>query len=289
MKDVDRVPCPQSPPSTRACSRSEAADFDYLIKLVYERSRIRLHDGKEALIRSRLGKRMRHHGFETLGQYCDYLRRGGDEGEITHLIDALTTNFTNFLREERHFEFMVRQGIPGRLAQGQRKFRVWSAPCATGEEPYSIAMYLSEHFPPDQGWDWHILATDISTKALAKAQAGVYAADRVESLPDAWLRKYFQKGQRDWEGHFRVKPELSRRVEFRQVNLLGEYDVAGQFELIFCRNMMIYFDRPTQEQLVGKLCQSLVPAGHLLIGHSESLTGLQVPVRCLTPSIYQKM
>lgn len=266
----------------------ETEAFDYIIGVIYERSRIRLHDGKQSLIRSRLGKRMRHHGFEQLGDYCDYLRQSGDEDELTHVVDALTTNFTNFLREEDHFQFLVRQALPAVLPRGQKRFQVWSAACATGEEPYSLALYLAEHFPLAEGWDWRILATDISTKALAKAQQGIYAAERLTSLPPEWLRKYFQRGQHDWEGHYRIKSQLAQRVRFQQLNLLGQYHFAEAFEVIFCRNVMIYFDRQTQEQLVTQLHRFLVPQGHLLIGHSESLNGLQVPLRCLRPSIYRR-
>lgn len=273
--------------SSMPTQTNEASDFEFIIHLIYERCRIRLHDGKQQLIKARLAKRMRHHGFETLGQYCDYLRRTNDEGELTHMVDALTTNYTHFLREKDHFEFLVGTALPG-LLNGRRKFQVWSAACATGEEPYSIGFYLSEHFPLHGGWDWRVQASDISTKALSKAQQAVYAEERLESLPADWWRKYFQKGQRDWEGHYRVKPALQERLTFKQVNLLGNYTFAEPFEVIFCRNVMIYFDRATQEQLVRRLAQFLVPKGYLLIGHSESLNGLDIGLRCLRPSIYQK-
>lgn len=269
-------------------SAQEAADFEFIIALVYERSRIRLHDGKQSLIRARLGKRVRHLQFKTLGEYCDYLRNTGDEEEITHLVDALTTNFTNFLREEDHFQFLVREGLPSVLPSGQRRFNVWSAACSTGEEPYSLALYLAEHYPLLEGWDWRIFATDISTKALAKAERGVYDQDRLDPVPQAWLRKHFQRGLGEWEGHCRVKPSLAERVRFQQLNLLGRYAFKGTFEIIFCRNVMIYFDRQTQEQLVNQLAQRLAPKGYLIIGHSESVTGLKVPFTCLRPSIYQK-
>lgn len=265
----------------------EASDFEFVINLIYERCRIRLHDGKQQLIKARLGKRMRHHGFESLGQYCDYLRRTGDEEELTHMVDALTTNYTQFLREKDHFEFLVGTALPN-LVKGRKRFNVWSAACATGEEPYSIAFYLTEHFPIVGGWDWNVHATDISTKALDKAQQGVYPQDRLNSLPPDWWRKCFQKGVREWDGFYRVKPQLRERIHFRQLNLLGHYTFSEPFEVIFCRNVMIYFDRPTQEQLVQRLAQFLLPGGYLLIGHSESLNGLNIGLRCLKPSIYQK-
>jgi len=266
----------------------EASDYDFVINLIYERSRIRLHDGKERLISARLGKRMRHHGFETLGQYCDYLRRTGDEDEITHMVDALSTNYTHFLRERDHFDFLVGTALP-RLLGNRKRFNIWSAPCATGEEPYSIAFYLSEHFPTSDGWDWKIYATDVSTTALATAQKGIYHQERLGAIPPDWWRKYFQKGQKEFEGSYRIKQALRERVQFSNVNLMGSYSMPEPFQVIFCRNMMIYFDRPTQEQLVQHLSQFLVQDGYLLIGHSESLNGLNTGLRCLEPSIYQKV
>ncbi|MSU61365.1 MAG: protein-glutamate O-methyltransferase CheR [Pedosphaera sp.] len=266
----------------------EAASFDFIISLIYERCRIRLHDGKQSLIKARLGKRMRLHGFEMFNDYCDFLRHSADEEEITHVVDALTTNFTNFLREQDHFTYMVKTALPAVIPPGKKKLKVWSAACATGEEPFSIAFYLAEHFPLTAGWDWRILATDISTKALGKARAAVYSEDRLTSVPPEWQRRYLQRGHGKWEGHYRVKPGILERVDFQQLNLLGQYQFNDTFDLIFCRNVMIYFDRPTQEQLVRQLAKFLVPHGHLFTGHSESLNGLDTGLRCLKPSIYQK-
>jgi chemotaxis protein methyltransferase CheR len=267
----------------------ETSDFDFIIKLVYDRCRIRLHDGKQQLIKARLGKRMRKLGVAGLGDYCEYLRRTGDEDELTHLIDALTTNYTQFLRERDHFEFLVQTALPSLLPKEPRPFSVWSAACSTGEEPYSLTFYLSEHYPRTAGWNWRVLATDVSTKVLATARQGVYPADRLNSVPRAWWKKYFQRGTGQWEGHCRVKPSLGECISFRQINLLGDYSIQERFEVIFCRNVMIYFDRPTQEQLVRRLGKFLVPQGYLLIGHSESLNGLDIGLRCLRPSVYQKV
>jgi chemotaxis protein methyltransferase CheR len=266
----------------------ETQDFDFVIQMIYDRTRIRLHEGKHALIRARLGKRMRHFGFQSLGEYCHFLRCPAGQEEITHAVDALTTNFTQFLREENHFQFLVNQALPPLLQEGKKRIRIWSAACATGEDPYSLALYLAEHFPLAAGWDWQILASDISTKALGKAREGIYSADRVASLPPEWLRRYFLLGTGSWAGHYRVKPALASRIQFEQINLLGQYRHPDLFQVVFCRNVMIYFDRPTQEQLGRQLSQCLIPGGYLIIGHSESLTGLSVPVKCLRPSIYQK-
>lgn len=271
--------------------KTETADAEaceYIIGLIYERCRIKLHEGKEALIRARLGKRLRHHGFDTLAEDRDYLKTRGDEEEFTRVVDALTTNFTNFLREEDHFRFLVAEALPAVLAPGEKKIRVWSAASSSGEEPYTIGFYLAEHYPPAEGWDWQITASDISTKVLEKARLGIYAEDRVRTVPREWLRKYFQRGSGNWQGFYRVKPCITDRVMFRQINLIETCSHPQPFQVIFCRNVMIYFDRTTQQQLVTQLCRFLVPKGHLLIGHSESLHGFNVPLRCLRPSVYQK-
>jgi chemotaxis protein methyltransferase CheR len=266
----------------------ESEAYDFIIDLIYERCRIRLHEGKQELIRARLGKRMRFHGFSALTEYCEYLRDSGDEDEITRAVDALTTNFTNFLRESEHFEFMVTQALPS-LPASQKRFSVWSAACSSGEEPYSIAFYLFEQFPPSAGRDWRILATDISTKALGKAEQAVYDEQHVSAIPAPWLRRYFQRGHGNWEGSYRVKPWITERVTFRHLNLLSDYNIADPFSIIFCRNVMIYFDRPTQQQLVDRLTRQLVPGGYLFVGHSESLAGIKSSLRSLRPSIYQKV
>jgi chemotaxis protein methyltransferase CheR len=261
--------------------------YQYIIELIYERCRIRLHSGKEALINARLGKLMRHHGFSSLAEYCEFLRTQADEEEFTRVVDALTTNFTQFLREEDHFKFLVQEALPSVLPRHRKSFEIWSAASSSGQEPYSIAFYLSEYYSPAQGWDWRITASDISTKVLEQARLGIYPAEHARIVPPDWLRKYFQQGVGKWAGHYRVKSELARRVTFQRINLLELYAHPRPFEVIFCRNVMIYFDRPTQEQLVRRLCESLVPAGYLIIGHSESLNGLKVPLRCLRPSVYQ--
>ena len=267
---------------------SETEAYQYIITLVYERCGIRLHHGKEALIKARLGKRMRHHGLDGLAEYGDFLQRRDDEEEFSQVIDAVTTNFTNFMREAAHFEFLVKQALPSVLRRKERSFRVWSAACSSGEEAYTLAFQLFDCYPPAEGWGWRITATDISSKVLAQAQRGIYLAQRLGSLPAQWLPRYFQRGVGRWAEYYRVKTSIAERVTFRHLNLIEPYSHTEPFEVIFCRNVMIYFDRPTQERLVQQLCQFLVPGGYVLIGHSESLNGLQVPLRCLRPSIYRK-
>jgi chemotaxis protein methyltransferase CheR len=247
-----------------------------------------LHHGKEELITSRLGKRMRKHGLSGLMQYVEFLQTQADEQEFREVIDALTTNFTSFMREGTHFQHLVGKALPSLLRPNQRTFRIWSAACSSGEEPYTIAFHLAESYPLTSGWDWRLTATDISKRVLEHAQRGTYAADRLSAVPREWLPKYFQRGVGSWEGHYRVKPIIAERIAFGQLNLIEPYEHSVVFEVIFCRNVMIYFDRPTQERLVQQLCRFLVPGGYLFTGHAESLNGLQLPLRYMSPSIYRK-
>ena len=231
---------------------------------------------------------MRALGSETLPDYCDYLFSPGGAEEVGHAIDALTTNFTQFLREREHFEITVNEVLPRLLAGRPRRFGIWSAACATGEEPYTMAFHLEEHFPATEGWDWRILATDISTRALEKAACGIYPDERLADLPRDWVRKYFQRGFGNCAGQCRVKSQLQQRISFQQINLLDASQNDDAFEVIFCRNVMIYFDRPTQQQVVARLSRALRPGGYLFTGRSESLNGLPLPLKCVRPSIYQK-
>jgi len=287
-RDLTGAGEPELASGTPGLSRREIRALDYVIALIYERSRIRMDRSKEALIRARLGKRMRALGIPSLPDYCHYLDSPAGVDEIARAIDALTTNFTHFLREREHFEFMVNDVLPRLLPRNQRHFSIWSAACATGEEPYTIAFHLEERFPAADGWNWHIQATDISTRALEKAVQGVYPEERLECLPRAWGSKYFQRGFGASAGFYRVKRFLQERISFRQMNLLEEQGNDGVFEIIYCRNVMIYFDRPTQERLANRLGRALVPGGYLFTGRAESLNGLELPLRCLRPSIYQK-
>ena len=274
--------------SAPGLTRREIRALDYVIALVYDRSRIRMDRSKEALIRARLGKRMRALGIPSLPDYCHHLESPEGAAEIDRTIDALTTNFTHFQRELEHFDYMVNKALPSVLERNQKQFNIWSAACATGEEPYTIAFHLEERFPVAEGWNWRIQATDISTRALEKAVQGVYADERLDCLPRGWGSKYFQRGFGARAGLYRVKRYLQERITFRQMNLLEDQSDDRAFEIIFCRNVMIYFDRPTQERLANRLSRALVPGGYLFTGRAESLNGLALPVRCLSPSIYQK-
>jgi chemotaxis protein methyltransferase CheR len=268
---------------------SETEALEYISREIYERCRIRLDGGKHALVKARLGKRMRHYGFGDLSEYCHFLQTTAREDEFTQVVDALTTNFTNFMREPDHFEFLVNSALPKLLKPADKTFRIWSAACSSGEEPCTIGFFLAERYPVSAGWNWSITASDISTKVLEKARGAIYETERLTSLPREWLPRYFQRGAGAWAGYYRVKRAISERIAFRQINLIEDYSHPQPFEVIFCRNVMIYFDRMTQEQLVNRLCRCLAPNGFIITGHSESLNGLKAPLRCLQPSIYQKI
>jgi chemotaxis protein methyltransferase CheR len=268
-------------------------DYEVVRKLVYEHSRIDLGTNKKELVTARLGKRLRLVGLADLSEYIAFVSGPKGEDELVHLIDAISTNHTFFFREIKHFEFMTTNALPEVVQRSQRtgekEFRLWSAASSSGEEPYSLAIHLHDYFSRQPGWNFSIQATDISTKILEKAKQAIYPADRVRDVKPEWLRHYFQKGINQWEGHFRVKEEQRAKITWLHLNLLApSYPFSKPFHCIWCRNVMIYFDRPTQEQLVEKLTQLLVPGGYLMIGHSESLTGIQHRLKGVKPAIYQK-
>ena len=266
------------------------SEFEFIRSLVYERSRISLGPDKRELVSARLGKRLRATNVPTLGDYCDLLQSPDAEAELGNLIDAISTNHTFFFREPGHFDFLRITAGPELAARARAerwaRFHVWSAACSSGEEPYSIAMTLAGCLPH---WPWHIEATDISRRVLARATVAIYSADAVGRLPPELSRVHFQRGVGEQEGFYRVKPALRERVTFSHLNLLkGEPRFQDPFQVIFCRNVMIYFDRATQEELVARLARRLVPGGYLFVGHSESLTHVRHDLRMVRPAIYQK-
>ncbi|MDI1247687.1 MAG: protein-glutamate O-methyltransferase CheR [Lacunisphaera sp.] len=267
-------------------------EFEFIRTLVYEHSRIHLSSDKRELVAARLGKRLRATQLSSIGDYCDLLQ-GHDAGEeLAHLIDAISTNHTFFFRENAHFDYLRTHILPEMQARQRLerwpRFEVWSAASSSGEEPYSLAITLAEILPAG-GWPWHIEATDISHRILDKARAAIYRSDVVERMPRATIQKYFQRGVGPQEGNYRVKSALTANVSFHQLNLLeGEPPFATTFQVIFCRNVMIYFDRPTQEELVARLTRRLVPGGYLLVGHSESLTGIKHTLQIVKPAVYRR-
>jgi chemotaxis protein methyltransferase CheR len=276
---------------TRDTHLMRDSEFDFIRSLVYERSRINLGPDKRQLVSARLGKRLRATNLPTLTEYCRLLQTPGAEQELGHLIDAISTNHTFFFREMAHFDFLRTQVVPEMVQRSRTerwpKFRVWSAACSSGEEPYSIAMTLAGALPT---WPWQIEATDISRRILARATAAIYSGEAVSRLPVDLMRTHFQRGFGPQAGNYRVKAALRERVNFHHLNLLdGQPPFAEPFHVIFCRNVMIYFDQATQEQLVERLGRWLVPGGYLFVGHSESLTHLRHSLQVVKPAVYRKI
>jgi len=267
-------------------SELTSENYQFITRLVYEQSRINLGAAKKPLVAARLVKRLRALRLPDYDAYCRLLRSSKGVDELGELVNVISTNHTHFFREGRHFDFLTQTILP----QAKSKlgmFRVWSAGCASGEEPYTVAILLSEGLGSEGPWRIH--ATDISSAVLKVAQQAIYPTERLAHVPAEWQRRYFQRGVGDWDGQYRLRDELRRRVEFHRLNLLQPtYPFAAKFDVIFCRNVMIYFDRETQETLVQKLAQQLAPGGYLMVGHSESLNGLSHGLTPIQPALYQK-
>ncbi len=261
-------------------------DFRRIAALVTEQTGIQLPTGKEGLVRSRLAKRLRVLGLDSFSAYVDRVTSGRDAAERQHMLDALTTNKTSWWREAQHFALLAE--LAPTLAQGRAAPVLWSAGCSTGEEPYTIAMVLAEALPASQKAGARILATDLSTRVLDRARRGRYAPDELDGVPAAHRQKHFTP-VRDASGEWHeVAAPIRRQVQFAQLNLMGPWPMKGPFDAIFCRNVMIYFDKPTQAKLVGRYWELLRPGGHLFIGHSESLTGLEHRYAYVAPAVYRK-
>lgn len=267
-------------------------EFERLSALVYAEAGIRLGPEKKTMLEARLKRRLRELKMDSYKGYCAYLLQGeGGEEEKIRFIDVVTTNKTDFFREPGHFGYLVQKALPEiaeRSGRGQ-PVRIWSAGCSSGEEPYTLAMVLSEYAAEHPGFRFSILATDISTRVLAKAEKGVYPADVAEPVPLALRRKYLMRSREPGSDQVRVVPELRTLVEFRRLNFMdADYGVAEKVDAIFCRNVIIYFDRPTQERILRRLAACLVPCGYLFVGHSETLHEMNLPLIAIGPALYRR-
>ena len=262
------------------------AEFALLQALIRQTSGIHLGPVKRALVVGRLARRLRALGLRSFLQY--YRRVVDDPIERGTMLDCISTNETHFFREPLHFEFLERTVFPIWRAARARTIRVWSAGCSTGEEPYSLAMLLAESFPCEAGWDIEIVATDLSSRVLRAAEEGVFSFEKAKEIPGHLLRSYMLRGVRSQEGRIKAAPALRARVRFSQLNLNDErYDLAGSFQLILCRNVLIYFDDEIKSRVVERLIGHLAPEGYLLVGHAESLSSLGQNLVCLRPTIYR--
>jgi chemotaxis protein methyltransferase CheR len=263
-----------------------AREFDQIRRVAYEYCGLDIRPGKEHLVSARLGKLMRQLGMRSFREYYDYVKHDSSGQALVSMVDALTTNHTGFFRERQHFEFFENVDLPS-LSKRSR-IEIWSAACSTGEEPYSLAFAVLERLANSQAQEIRIFATDISTRALATAQQGIYRQERLNGLDRLMLAKYLLKGTRGAEGLCRVKPHIRDMVQFERLNLIEPFSGVGTFPLIVCRNVMIYFDAQTQQDLVGRLSRQLEPGGYLFIGHSETLNGIAHPLKYVCPAVYRK-
>ena len=268
-------------------------DYARLCQLIYAEAGIHLGDGKKTMLEVRLKRRLKVLDLHSYGAYCDYLF--GEEGrkdEIVPLIDVVTTNKTDFFREPRHFEFLVEKALPDLNSRNRegRPLLVWSAGCSTGEEPYTLAMVLSEYALAHPGFRFRILATDISTSVLGKAELGVYTNHDLKPVPAPLKSRYFLRSRDPGSDRVRVVPELRRLVEFRHLNFMdSNYGLSQKADAIFCRNVIIYFDRPTQERILGNLARCLLPGGYMFVGHAETLHDMNLPLTPVAPALYRRV
>lgn len=250
---------------------------------------IHLSDAKRPLLVCRLARRLRELGVTSFREY--YGRVTTDPAERVLLLDLLSTNQTSFFREPAQFEYLERRLLPEirRQAQGggrPRSLRVWSAACSTGEEPFSVAMVLLAAFPPGSGWDLEILATDVSTRVLARGREAVWTIEKASEIPERYRKAYMLRGRRTQEGNLKAGPELRSLVRFRHLNLNAEAPLPGPFDIIFCRNVLIYFGHAEKRRVLDRLLARLAPEGRLFLGHAESLTGIVEGVRSVGPMVY---
>lgn len=267
-------------------------DFRKISDMVYKHCKINLHSGKKELVRARLAKRLRLGKFNNFPEYLKHVLADESGKEFSILIDSLSTNLTSFFRERQHFEFLQERFLPTlmerRRKQNNHKMRAWSAGCSSGEEPYTIAISLLDAIEGQGRWDVKILATDISTRMLERAKAGVYDSERVSPVPTMQKQKYLLSKNTKGRKTFEASKFLKDIIYFRYLNLMEEWPVKGPVDFIFCRNVMIYFDKPTQERLVNRYWNILASGGILFTGHSESLTGIEHKFKYIQPTIYMK-
>lgn len=260
--------------------------FKQFADLIYNQAGIQLGENKQAMVSARLGKRMRFLNIKDFDDYYDYIQKDQSRKELTKLLDAISTNVTFFYREPNHFNLL--SALVKKWSQkGQTRFRIWSAACSTGEEPYTIAIVVSETLKDTR--DVKILATDISTSVLAKARQGEYEAGKLEKIPKNIVEKYFERVRNKSENAFRIKENIKKMIQFSWLNLSAPpYPMTGPLDIIFCRNVMIYFDKKVKERLLEDIYRLLKPGGHLIVGHAESLSGLLGRFKSEKPSIYIK-
>ncbi|WP_321478225.1 protein-glutamate O-methyltransferase [uncultured Paludibaculum sp.] len=254
---------------------------------------IKMPESKHSMVQSRLLRRVRELHLESVEQYSECFFTSSNAEEREHFLNAITTNKTDFFREAEHFDYLIRTALPAlsrtpNYRPGSR-FNIWSAGCSSGEEPYTLAMVLSEYGLHHRGFDFAILGTDVSTRVLELARSGIYEESQIAPVPQELRERYLRQGRGQAQGLVRVAPDLRRKVAFHRLNFMEEdYSILDMFDVVFFRNVLIYFDKPTQEAVINRICRNLVPGGYLFVGHSESLAGLNTDLSCVQTAVFRK-
>ncbi|MCI6662993.1 MAG: protein-glutamate O-methyltransferase [Treponema sp.] len=270
-------------------------EFRKIASYIEKNVGIKMPPEKRLMMQSRLTSRLKALQLDSFKQYIDYVFSGKDTDnhEIIMMIDAMTTNLTEFFREPQHFDFMRNVALPEYAAQGRGKIKLWSAGCSTGQEPYTLSMVMSEFIrqnPTSSIRDYSVLATDISTKVLDKAASAIYPMDAVRGIPTEIMHQYFLKGKNPSNPSVRLKQEIRNRVNFMRLNFMDDdYGFRDTLQIIFCRNVLIYFDKTNQERVINQFLRYLEPGGYLFLGHSETIFGMTLPFRTVAPTVFQRI
>lgn len=265
-------------------------EFDKLSDFIYSEYGIKMPKIKKTMLESRLQKRLRTLNMTTFKEYVNFVfSKEGMDNEVVHMIDVVSTNKTDFFRESTHFDYMQTTMLPEYLKnmRTNQTLKIWSAGCSSGEEPYTLAIVLSEYALKNPGFDFSIVATDISTRMLQYAINAIYKENRISNIPTAIKHKYFLRSKDRESQTVRVIPELRKKVSFQRLNFMDNYySLSETFDVVFCRNVLIYFDRQTQEKVITRCCNKLKSGGYFFLGHSESITGINVPLTQIRPTIF---
>ena len=271
------------------------AEFKKIASYIEKNVGIKMPPEKRLMMQSRLTSRLKALNLDSFKQYIDYVFSGKDTDnhEIIMMIDAMTTNLTEFFREPQHFDYMRSVVLPEYAAQGRGKIKIWSAGCSTGQEPYTLSMVMSEFIrqnPTSSIRDYSVLATDISTKVLDKAASAIYPMDAVKGIPKQTMHQYFLKGKDPHNPSVRLKQEIRDRVNFMRLNFMDDdYGFRDTLQIIFCRNVLIYFDKTNQERVINQFLRYLEPGGYLFLGHSETIFGMTLPFKTVAPTVFQRI
>ncbi|MBL0744560.1 CheR family methyltransferase [Chryseolinea lacunae] len=270
--------------------RMDEESFERLSQYVTQEYGIKLPATKKSMLESRLNKKVKSLGMSSYKEFLDFIFSDeGKQGELYHVIDLITTNKTDFFREAAHFHFLTQQFLPGYQNQGSRNhLKIWSAGCSTGEEPYTLIMTLEEYKKTHPELTYNLLASDISIRVIQTAYQGIYDLEKVEPVPLEMKRTYLMRGKLN-PRLVRVKPQYRKKIQYKRINLMDDHYglVKNDLDIIFCRNVLIYFDKATQEKVIRKFCNLLRPGGLLFLGHSESIMGMDLPLRQVKPTVYQ--